>query len=318
VSAVYASWDDAAWLDNIQLCLRSGDSFATGTLPARYDNWHAYLQSCGLLDHPLARTVLRWVREGYRLDFVSPFDPSQCLHPRFLPRLQRLQRALECAHNAPAHPLAGEEPLPIIFPNHPSVNAYAEFVVSELATFLRIGALVPYEAERDGPVVVHPMSVAVHPVLGKLRLCIDANYTNVFEKYRPVQFELLQDVLPLIQPGDWAFVSDLTKGYFHLPLHPSARRFLGVAYEGCTYVFAALPFGLSSAVYAFSTLMSVVHLPVRMTGRRLSFMIDDHVAIESSRAACWLRCYIHVRIWCMLGFHFGLAKCVLFPVPPAV
>lgn len=66
-----------------------------------------------------------------------------------------------------------------------------------------------------GPAGVQPMSVAVHPWSGKRRLCIHANYVNIFEKYEPVQFELLPDVFPLIQPDDWGYVTDCTKGYFH-------------------------------------------------------------------------------------------------------
>jgi hypothetical protein len=42
-------------------------------------------------------------------------------------------------------------------------------------------------------------------------------------------------------------------------------------------------------------------------------MIDDRIGLAPSRQACWLDIFITVRIVCALGFHLGLAKCVLWP-----
>lgn len=77
-------------------------------------------------------------------------------------------------------------------------------------------------------------------------------------------------MLSLTWTGDWGFVTDCTKGYLHLPLHPSAQRFLCVAFEGKTYMFKALSFGLSSAVKAYTDLVTVAYTPLRRQGCRFS------------------------------------------------
>lgn len=315
LATVYNGFTDQQWVEAIESHLLSGEAFQACSLQQHADIWSAYAQLAGIASLPLVSKVLAWVHEGYPLQFVDPLDEQQQLHPKFDLRLQRARLAL--AGVVPAHLLesylqAGE-PQPVVFQNHRSCVEHAEFVKSELESFVALGALQEVDASKGQGLVVHPMSVAEHPVTGKLRLCVDANYVNIFEPYQPVQFELLSDVFPLVQAGDFSFVTDCTKGYLHVPLHPSAQRFLCVGFGGVTYMFKALPFGLSSAVKACTDLMAVAYLPLRREGVRFSFMIDDRVGLAATRAACWLHILITVRIVCALGFHLGLNKCVLWP-----
>lgn len=182
----------------------------------------------------------------------------------------------------------------------------------EISNFLRLGALVPFNPAMGSP-TIHPLSVAVKQPSGKKRLCIDANLTNIFEPYTPTQFELLKDVLPLLLPGDLASTSDLTKGYLHVPLHPDSRHFLCIQFDSRTYAFSALPFGLSSAVAVFQSIMQAIYLPLRARGWRLSFMIDDCIMLWRSAADSWLASSIFARILCALGAHFSLNKCSFGP-----
>jgi hypothetical protein len=205
------------------------------------------------------------------------------------------------------------QPLPVRFENSASCEEHAEFVHGELANFCSLGTLVPWDQQKHRDPVVHPMSVAVHPMTGKLRLCIDANYVNVFEMYSPVHFELLPDVFPLIAQDDWCFVTDCTKGYFHLALHPTFQRFVSVAFAGQTYVFTVLPFGLYSAVKAYSSVMQAMYTPMRMSGMRFSYMIDDRLGLARGYSHCWLDIFTLVRFACSLGCHFGIPKCILWP-----
>lgn len=314
LATVYADFTDQQWVDMIEGCLLSGESFQACCLQHHADIWSVYAQLAGIASLPLVSKVLSWVRYGYPLQFTDPFSEQQQLHPRFEQRLARARRAL--AGVIPADLvesyLHAGEPLPVVFPNNTSCADHAQFVRAELQNFVELGALEVVSPHQQG-LVVHPMSVAEHPVTGKLRLCVDANYVNLFEPYEPVQFELLLDVFPLVQSGDWGFVTDCTKGYLHLSLHPSAQRFLCVQFEGLVYKFKALPFGLSSAVKAYTDLMAVVYMPLRRQGWRFSFMIDDRIGLATTRMACWLHILTTVRVMCALGFHLGLAKCVLQP-----
>jgi hypothetical protein len=264
---------------------------------------------------PVVQRVLPWLTDGYKPGFVNPFVACQQAHPKYQQRLSRLRTALARVVGA-EHVnsfLHQPQPLSVRFENSTSCEQHAGFVQGELANFCSLGALVPWDQQKHGDPVVHPMSVAVHPTTGKLRLCIDANYVNVFEEYSPVKLELLPDVFPLLTQEDWCYVTDCTKGYFHLALHPSFQRFVSVAFAGQTYVFTVLPFGLSSAVKAYSSVMQAMYTPMRMRSMRFSFMIDDRLGLAHSYSRCWLDIFILVRLACSLGCHFGIPKCILWP-----
>ena len=51
------------------------------------------------------------------------------------------------------------------------------------------------------------------------------------------------------------FTFDLKAGYHHVEIVPRHRTYLGFAWRSDHYVFTDLPFGLSSAPYAFMHLL---------------------------------------------------------------
>ena len=63
-----------------------------------------------------------------------------------------------------------------------------------------------------------------------------------------------QTVLSSIQRGDYAFKIDLQDAYFHVPIHPSSRKYLRFAFENRVYQFQVLPFGLNTAPQVFTPL----------------------------------------------------------------
>ena len=313
VAAERAAWQDSQWRAEIEAVLPEPTAFRAGAFGTAAPLWRAYFAATSLDGHPLVQRILPWLAEGYSLT-LQPVA-LQANHPHQPQRLQRARRALArvVGANRADTLLTGSEPPPISLPNHQSASEHADFVRNEIAAFLAVGALQLHDPDLHGPPTIHPLSVAVKETTGKRRLCVDANLTNLWEPYRPVHFELLPQVLQLLRLGDIASTSDLTKGYLHVPLHPASRRFLAVRFEGTTYVFAALPFGLQSAVWAFQSIMQAVYLPLRQAGWRLSFMIDDCITLWRARVECWLGTSIFVRLLCCLGAHFSLPKCLLGP-----
>ena len=61
-------------------------------------------------------------------------------------------------------------------------------------------------------------------------------------------------VLSSVRKGDYAFKIDLQDAYFHVPIHPSSRKFLRFAFENKVYQFRVLPFGLNTAPQVFTRL----------------------------------------------------------------
>ena len=109
------------------------------------------------------------------------------------------------------------------------------------------------------------MTVALHVIKQKLRLCIDMRYVNLWLKYFPFKFEKLSDALVLIDTmkqvdGDaWATLCDLKSGYHHVPLDPKCFTYCCVCIEGEFYVYTVLPFGMAQSVKAFSDVEDEKH-----------------------------------------------------------
>ena len=57
-----------------------------------------------------------------------------------------------------------------------------------------------------------------------------------------------------VRKGDYAFKIDLQDAYFHVPIHPSSRKYLGFAFENKVYQFQVLPFSLNTAPQVFTRL----------------------------------------------------------------
>ena len=61
-------------------------------------------------------------------------------------------------------------------------------------------------------------------------------------------------VLSSVRKGDYAFKIDLQEAYFHVPIHPSSRKYLRFAFKNKVYQFQVLPFGLNTAPQVFTGL----------------------------------------------------------------
>ena len=56
--------------------------------------------------------------------------------------------------------------------------------------------------------------------------------------------------------GYWTISLDLLSGYWHIPVAPSKRTFLGFRYRNQNWLFRALPFGLCVGPRAFTKVIS--------------------------------------------------------------
>ena len=76
-------------------------------------------------------------------------------------------------------------------------------------------------------------------------------------------------------PDDYMFSVDLEAAYHHVDMHESTWTYLGFRWQGKTYVFTVLPFGLSPACYVFSKLTHELVGRWRARGIRLIHYLDD-------------------------------------------
>ena len=82
-------------------------------------------------------------------------------------------------------------------------------------------------------------------------------------------------VLSSIRKGDYAFKIDLQDAYFHVPIHPSSRKYLGFAFENKVYQFQVLPFGLNTAPQVFTRLGHTVTGYLHRQGISVIPYLDD-------------------------------------------
>lgn len=94
--------------------------------------------------------------------------------------------------------------------------------------------------------------------------------------------------------GDWFATIDLEDAYFQIPIWEGHRRYLQFAFNGRTFEFCFLPFGISLAPRTFRRCMDAVLGPLRREGIRIQNYLDDWLVcarseVQCSRAVTWLR-----------------------------
>ena len=73
---------------------------------------------------------------------------------------------------------------------------------------------------------------------------------------------------------------DIRQAYRKVPIHPSDRPFLGMQWQGATFVDAALPFGLRSAPLIFSASADVLQWAMEKMGIEwVAHYIDDFITM---------------------------------------
>ena len=78
--------------------------------------------------------------------------------------------------------------------------------------------------------------------------------------------EDIRKVRPLLQACDWMTSIDLKDGFHYIPIHPDHQQHLGMSWQGQTYVWTHLPFGLRASPYIFCKTLRETINSKRATG----------------------------------------------------
>jgi hypothetical protein len=130
------------------------------------------------------------------------------------------------------------------------------FIVEEVEALLSKGAIEEVALSPPPPSYVSPIFLipkkdgGLRPILNLKKLNAAHLDTSYF------RMETMEDVRHILRPGDCATSIDLRDAYFHVPLHPSTRKYMRFGWRGkpclpesiCALVRGAslvLPFGLS-------------------------------------------------------------------------
>ena len=181
--------------------------------------------------------VLNWIANGFKLEFKNNYQP-----PPFEAR------------------------------NHQSAFDYMDFVDKNIMDLLSAQSIAIFPGP-GRPHIVCPFGVIEQK--DKLRMIYDARYINQFLDFPKFKYEDLSFLDQFIEPNDYQWTTDFTKGYHHVDIHPDSFTFLGFKWRGTYYVWQSLPFGLAPACWVFTKITRELLGKWRRKGHRCSGYIDD-------------------------------------------
>ncbi len=148
---------------------------------------------------------------------------------------------------------------------------------------------------------------------GGFRPILDLRDLNKTLKYLPFLMLRTSDVLRAIEPQDCIVKVDLKDAYFHVPIAPHHRHFLCFHFEGKTFQFNVLPFGLSLGPRVFMKVVQAALAPLQQKGICVLPYLDDWLlcAQNPTKVTDNLRHLLaHIA---KLGFSINQTKCQLIP-----
>ena len=86
-----------------------------------------------------------------------------------------------------------------------------------------------------------------------------------------------------VRQGDWFAKVDLRDAYLTVPVHSACRKYLHFDFDGTSYHFTCIPFGFSSAPWAFTKLLRPVMAFLATQGVRLIIYLDDILILGDSK-----------------------------------
>ena len=123
----------------------------------------------------------------------------------------------------------------------------------------------------------------VRKASGGWRPVIDLKNLNAHIHAPHFRMFTTSSVLSSVEKGDYAFKIDLQDAYFHVPIHPSSRKYLRFAFENKVYQFRVLPFGLNTAPQVFTRLGHTVTAYLHRQGVSVIPYLDDWLVHHPDR-----------------------------------
>ena len=146
------------------------------------------------------------------------------------------------------------------------------------------------------------------------RPVINLSRFNNYVEHCHFKMEDLKAVADLLRPGDFMCKLDLKDAYFSVPLHRRSQKFIRFQFQGRTYQFTCLPFGLTSAPRIFTKILKPVTGFLRKMGVRIIVYLDDMLIMNSTLDGARKDIMILKLILENLGFLINLEKSIFVPV----
>jgi len=150
-------------------------------------------------------------------------------------------------------------------------------------------------------------------VSGGWRPIIDLKRLNPYIGGQRRKQETQFQVRAALRPGQWTFSVDLTDAFFHIPIHRQSRRLLRFSYGGETFQYKALPFGLKTAPWVFTQVVSQVQAMSQTREMSLHLYLDDWLAPTDTFEQGWNQARDLAQLCEDLGLLINKEKSELVP-----
>lgn len=148
---------------------------------------------------------------------------------------------------------------------------------------------------------------------GENRFILNLKKLNKFIEAPHFKLEDIRTALKLVTRKCYMATIDLKDSYFLVPIHKKYKKYLRFQFEGKLYEFNVLPFGLSTAPYAFTKLLKPVAQKLRSRGFMSVIYIDDILMIARNEKECKKNVQSTQRLLESLGFVINKEKSQLIP-----
>lgn len=215
--------------------------------PPSVQRWLSTIQAMrgrSSIEESLLDQLARWITSGIELPLIS--------HPQ------------------PAH-----------FSNTPAVDDHFDAVQQRINDYAAFGAIKPFPSAQQ-PSFLQPLHLIAKPD-AKPRIVLDLSRNlNQFLHPTPFHYSSVDDAVELATQDCWFGKLDLANCFLSFDMDERARQFLTFQFNGRTLQFTRLPFGLATAPYQCTQLLSVPAFCLEQMGLKFIRYIDDFLFIESS------------------------------------
>ena len=190
-------------------------------------------------------------------------------------------------------------------------GAMHDAMLTAIAEELERGVIELISSE-DAPYLMP--AFVVSKANGKVRLILDCRSINVFIIQQPFKMTDWLVLKTLILPGMHAVTLDVTAAFHHLGVDEQLRRLLCFRYDGRTYRYRGLPFGLRSAPRLFCEAMTATMNAVRKRWDVVAFAyMDDLLILHPDPHVLSISATAIVSYLRWLGWTLNEEKCNLTP-----
>ena len=312
----------------MQHLINPTENFTPGNLHAHHRYWASFLSDMApeLKKSKQGKEVLQILLKGVPTDWVPIDSPTQTRHPKWALNVAAVRRMLQMYYTEAETEqlLSGDSPGRVQLPNLKScftsstlggvTVSHEAFVDKEVQANVASKVVVEWWwPNGEPPECILPLGVNRRELTDKLRLTYDGRYTNLFQRYIPFKYESMADMVTYLRQNGWLSVSDFKAGYHHCSLQPELAKYVGFEWKGTVYVYAVLPFGLSSSCRLFSLITGAMFRPLRNLGIDLTVFIDDRCSHNRDRLQARLDTLIQFALMGALGWYVNVDKSVIAP-----